>query len=155
MNVSPGAILCATDFSPIGNAAVAVAYGLARPGTVVHLFHVAEPAVVMSPLDGTILTYRSTPEDLAAADRRAHAKMRALAPDPSTAQDVRTEVDVVHEMGVGAEILAKAKRVGAGVIVLGTHGRSGIGRILMGSVAADVMKGSQVPVVLVNDRRAR
>ena len=57
-------------------------------------------------------------------------------------------------MDVAAQILAEARRVGASLVVLGTHGRSGLGRILMGSVAADVTKRSHVPVILVNDRRA-
>lgn len=155
MSLPPRSILCATDFSPIGNAAVAIAYGLARPGAVVHLLHVAEPAVVVSPLDGTILTYRATSEDLAASDRRARAKMRTLVPESSLVENVRTESNVVHEMDVGPQILAEANRVEADLIVLGTHGRSGIGRILMGSVAMDVTKRSQVPVVLINDRTAK
>ena len=155
MNLPARSILCATDFSPIGNAGIAVAYELARPGTVVHVLHVAEPAVVMSPLDGTILTYRATPKDLDASERRAGARLRALVPTASLFQDVRTEFTVVHEPDVAAQILSEAKRTGADVVVLGTHGRSGIGRILMGSVAASVMRGSAVPVILVGDRSAR
>src|SRR4029079_2848481 len=91
----PRSILCATDLSPIGNAAVAVAYGLARPGTVVHLLHVAEPALVLSPLDGTLLTYRSTTADMAAVERRALARMRALVPDASLSEGGRPGVNVL------------------------------------------------------------
>jgi nucleotide-binding universal stress UspA family protein len=148
-------ILCATDLSPIGNAAVAVAYGLARAGAVVHLLHVAEPALVMSPLDGTLLTFRSTTADMATAERRARARMGSLVPEGSLADGVLTEMHVLHEMDAGAQIVAEAERLGAEMIVLATHGRSGIGRILMGSVAADVTRHSHVPVVLVADRSAK
>ena len=149
MKARPRSILCATDFSPIGNAAVTAAYGLARAGSTVHLVHVAEPAVIVSPLDGTVLTLRPNSDDFEAIDRRALAKMRALVPDASLASDVTTESNVVHEIDVAAQILDEAKRVDAEVIVLGTHGRSGIGRILMGSVAAEVVHLSDVPVTLV------
>ncbi len=37
----------------------------------------------------------------------------------------------------------------ANLIVIGTHGRSGIGRLLMGSVAENVVRGASVPVLLV------
>jgi nucleotide-binding universal stress UspA family protein len=152
---SADSILCATDLSPVGNAAVAIAYRLARPGSVVHLFHVAQPAVVMSPLDGTILTYRSTRDELLSADRRARARLLALVPEGALDGEVRTEVEVVHESDAAIRILEEAARVRAGVVVLGTHGRSGLGRILMGSVAAEVLRKSPVPVVLVGERADR
>src|SRR5205814_5009827 len=103
----------------------------------------------MSPLDGTLLTFRSTPADMAAVERRARARMSALVPEGTLSEGVRTEMIVVHEMDAGAQIVGEAQRLGAEMIVLGTHGRSGIGRILMGSVARDVTRRSPVPVVLV------
>ena len=46
-------------------------------------------------------------------------------------------------------------KLGAEVIVMGTHGRTGIGRALMGSVATDVLKTARVPVVLVREPAGR
>lgn len=46
-------------------------------------------------------------------------------------------------------ILTVAKRVGADVIVMGTHGRTGLGRFLMGSVAEQVVRKAQCPVLTV------
>ena len=47
-------------------------------------------------------------------------------------------------------IESEADRLGADVVVLGTHGRTGLGRILMGSVATDVVKKKGLPVILVH-----
>ena len=49
----------------------------------------------------------------------------------------------------GAEILAAARREGAHMIVMGTHGHGLLGRALMGSVAQNVLVDSDVPVLLV------
>ncbi|MBQ1538937.1 MAG: universal stress protein [Desulfovibrio sp.] len=47
------------------------------------------------------------------------------------------------------EILAKAKRDGVDMIVMGTHGRKGIDRIIFGSVAEKVVKNSTIPVLTI------
>ena len=46
-------------------------------------------------------------------------------------------------------ILRTAKEVEAGLLILGTHGRSGLNRLLMGSVAEKVVRQAQVPVLVV------
>ena len=47
------------------------------------------------------------------------------------------------------EILAAAKATGADLIAMATHGRSGLGRALFGSVAESVLRASPVPVLLI------
>jgi len=47
------------------------------------------------------------------------------------------------------EIVSYAQCVGAGGIVIGTHGRSGIRRLLMGSVAEGVLRSAPVPILTV------
>lgn len=47
------------------------------------------------------------------------------------------------------EILAIAKREKADLIALGTHGRSGLSRIFLGSVAEGVLRRAEVPVLVV------
>lgn len=51
------------------------------------------------------------------------------------------------------EILAAAAESGADMIALTTHGRSGIGRLLFGSVAEAVLRASPVPVLMFRARR--
>ncbi|MBU1003895.1 MAG: universal stress protein [Proteobacteria bacterium] len=47
------------------------------------------------------------------------------------------------------EILGVAKEIGADMIVMGTHGRRGIDRILFGSVAEKVVKSAEKPVMTI------
>jgi len=52
------------------------------------------------------------------------------------------------------EILAESERAGAGLIVMGTHGRTGIKRILFGSVAEKVVKAAECPVLTIRPQAA-
>ena len=143
-------ILCPTDLSPVGDPAAEVAYALAGPGGTVHLLHVLQPATVVSPLDGTpLMSVRPDPSAEAASERRTQTHLRSLASRPE-AKDARREVHVVEDTGVSGRILAEAKRLKADAIVLGTHGRTGFGRLLLGSVAAEVLRAKTIRVVLVH-----
>ena len=51
-------------------------------------------------------------------------------------------------------IVAQAKKWGADLIVLGTHGRRGVKRLVMGSDAEQVVRTSPVPVLLVRAKAA-
>jgi nucleotide-binding universal stress UspA family protein len=66
---------------------------------------------------------------------------------------IRTRTEV--RRGVPAEeIAAAARAVGADVIAMTTHGRSGLGRLLFGSVAEAVLRGADVPVLLMRQTAA-
>jgi nucleotide-binding universal stress UspA family protein len=56
---------------------------------------------------------------------------------------------LISEGPVAEEILAHAELIGADLIAMSTHGRSGISRWLMGSVADKVLHGAKVPVLLI------
>jgi nucleotide-binding universal stress UspA family protein len=59
------------------------------------------------------------------------------------------DVEVVRAGGVADGILASAAEHGADLIVMSTHGRTGFGRWLFGSVADRVLRGAELPVWLV------
>jgi nucleotide-binding universal stress UspA family protein len=59
--------------------------------------------------------------------------------------------DFLAEGAPGDEIAAAAKSFGADLIVIGSHGRTGISRVLMGSVAEAVMRHAPCPVLVVRD----
>jgi nucleotide-binding universal stress UspA family protein len=62
------------------------------------------------------------------------------------------DVPVVRRLHVGHpvhEILSVAKETNAGLIVMGTHGRTGLGRMLLGSVAEQVLRNAKCPVLTV------
>ncbi|MCL6500016.1 MAG: universal stress protein [Firmicutes bacterium] len=68
---------------------------------------------------------------------------------------VRFRVEVVPDGPVAQAIVDAAERFGADLIVMGTHGRTGLQRVLLGSVAEGVLRRSPVPVVVVPPRAAR
>ncbi len=75
----------------------------------------------------------------------AERRLRALDPEVG-------DVEVDHRIVKGEpadEILRVAEDAAASLIVMGTHGRSGLLRALMGSVAEKVLRGSSRPVVTV------
>ncbi len=118
-------ILLATDFSPGSARARAFASMLARRlGAELVVAHVSEPLAIVPG------------SDLAAEE---------------VAQTERELDRVVGELkreGV-AEIVALAEREHADLIVLGTHGRSGLAHVLLGSVAERVLRRARCPVLAV------
>ena len=52
-------------------------------------------------------------------------------------------------------VLEQVKKWGADLIVIGTHGRRGVGRMLLGSDAEQVVRTAPVPVLLVRGTRVR
>ena len=65
---------------------------------------------------------------------------------------VRVFVHVTHGDPAG-EILALAEDVQADLILVGTHGRQGLKRLLMGSVAEQVVRNATCPVLVMRPRR--
>ena len=76
----------------------------------------------------------------------------------ASVQAAQLTVDtVLHENTSGrvAEIIAdEVTSWGADLVVLGTHGRRGVGRLILGSDAEQVLRLSSVPVLLVRDKTA-
>jgi nucleotide-binding universal stress UspA family protein len=60
-----------------------------------------------------------------------------------------TTARVAADDGVGPTIVREAQRWTADLIVVGTHGREGVTRLLLGSVAESVARAAEVPVLLV------
>jgi nucleotide-binding universal stress UspA family protein len=124
-------VLAATDFSPLGDAAVRHAYGLvAATGGQVVLLH-----VMTAP---------------GSEQRRGEAleQLRARLPGPAP-RGVTTEVEAVWHADAATAIREVAARIGAHVIVIASHGRSGVRRLVLGSVAQDVAAHAPAPVLIV------
>jgi nucleotide-binding universal stress UspA family protein len=83
-------------------------------------------------------------------EKRAAEAREYLAPIAARlkAAGVRVSLDVRRGEPV-VEILAGAHEVGADLIAMTTHGRSGLGRLLFGSVAEAVLRQAEVPVFLM------
>jgi len=85
-------------------------------------------------------------------------RVRALVDGALGADAFEVLAPVVHEVNGAAPpegILRYATSVGADLIVMGTHGRQGLGHLILGSVAADVLRQSDVPVLVVPERAER
>lgn len=151
MRLPVGTVLCPTDASATGNLAVPLAYHLVADGGTVHLLHVCEPPRFGNPLyDQYVHGYVPSPEEQAAGRRRIQQDLKSLPPDAALARGVRTAYLLVEAANVANAIEAEAKRLEVDVVVMGTHGRSGLGKLLMGSIATDVVKKDDLPVILVH-----
>ncbi len=131
-------ILCATDFSDGTTAALRAARGLARDhGSRLVVLYVA-PNLFL-PEGGMV-----APLDLD-ADRAALEQVRGRLDGPDLKEPV---VTLLAQGDPADEILHAADQVAADLVVVGSHGRGAIGRLLMGSVAEQVLRRSNRPVLI-------
>jgi nucleotide-binding universal stress UspA family protein len=131
-------ILVPVDFSPRSEAALNFAFELARDrDVVVEAVHVTEDPNVA----GVEPPYAWMP--IRAIIDQAMADIEAL-----RAKHPRLQARVLQG-NPAAAIVDEAVRRKADLIVMGTHGRSGLTRLLMGSVAEHVARNAPCPVTLV------
>ncbi len=153
MIASLATILAATDFSAHGDAAIPYAYALADRGATVHLLHVIEPVTVPSPLYA-----HYTPGAVPTEEQRAlqiadlEARLRGLVPPEAASKGVRSAFAVVEGDIVSRVVGEVAARLGADAICVGSHGRGGVLRLLLGSTAEAILRSSSGPVLIVRPR---
>lgn len=132
-------ILCPVDFSDSGDAAISYASSLAKEyDAVLHIVHVYEQP--FAHVDGGFASAPVPPADMGSEE----AKLEAVKPT----KDVR----FVHKFIVGSpgdELVSYAGEEKIDLIVMGTHGRTGLGRLLMGSVAEGVVRRAPCPVLTI------
>lgn len=135
-------ILCPTDFSPPSVAAFELACSLARDHQAeVSVLHVARPPV----------TYDDVVESRKPGFRDGlRAQLHGMRPaDPAVA------VAYLLMDGDPAEVILDwARGQECDLIVMGTHGRSGIGRLVLGSVAEAVLRKALCPVLTAKEHTA-
>jgi nucleotide-binding universal stress UspA family protein len=137
-------ILCPTDFSDHSRHAFDHAVALARwydaQITVLHVQPLVPSATVFPPVMSPI-TLDPIPRD------RVIDEVRRFS-EPATAAGVRTDV-ALGQGPVPAEILDLARALPADLLVMGTHGRGGFERLVLGSVAEKVLRKACCPVLTV------
>jgi universal stress protein A len=144
-------ILHAADFSAASRPAFALAVKWAkRTRAPLLLMHVTAPPLVLLEHDGALA------ESLALSTLRdAHSRLDRLV---TTARRAGVRASTIVQSGVPVEQIVRAARGSrAGVVIIGTHGRTGWPRIVLGSVAARVITLAPCPVVTVRagPRRGR
>jgi nucleotide-binding universal stress UspA family protein len=144
-------ILWPTDFSPIAKAALPHALKIAREGGELIVLHVVSPTAAYPP-GAMAATVWTTLE----AEMRAAAKEqldRATAIVKARAGGLRIRSLLVYGSPFH-QIPQVAKRLRCDLIVLATHGHTGLRHVLLGSVAENVVRHAQCPVLTVRPPRA-
>jgi nucleotide-binding universal stress UspA family protein len=132
-------ILHPTDYSDASEHARQMAYELALDYKArLIIMHAVEPPVYYGEL-GVTLTGHS--DDLDAEEERISSLVEEGTP-------VAVETLTVEGIAT-AEILRAAREQRCDLVVLGSHGRTGLDRVLMGSVAEEVARKSPCPVLIV------
>jgi nucleotide-binding universal stress UspA family protein len=132
-------ILYPTDFSTMGKAALDMATSLARDrGAKLLIVHVEEPPIAYG---GGELYY-----GIEEPDRKELQRML------SEVIPIDASVGYEHRLLLGSPasaIVHLAEKEGVDMIVMPTHGRTGLSRLLMGSVAEEVVRKAKCPVLTV------
>lgn len=141
-------ILVPVDFSETALHAVRLAVRIAREGgariTLVHIGVV--PYVDAGPFGASVPSMLIAAHEEMAAERM-HALQRVAREEIPEGIPVRNKV---REGFPPEEILAEAEESKADVICIGTHGRTGVERVILGSVAERVIRGAKIPVLITH-----
>jgi nucleotide-binding universal stress UspA family protein len=143
-------ILVATDFSTASKAATTYAFHLARAlGARVILLHVVpeRDVEIMGALYGHLQSYISRDALIQPFYTEAEKRLAALV-DNANAQELVQERCIVIGQPA-SEIVSWATAKQAQIILVGTHGRSGFDRVLLGSVAEHVLRLASCAVLVV------
>lgn len=142
-------ILHATDFSPASRHAFQFAVQLAKPirakVIVVHVYQRQVAVTTEAYVSSALL------EEMWAATRRAAQRQLERRMGWLRRARVRGAM-ILAEGNAAAAIVRTAARTRADLIVLGTHGRTGVRRLLLGSVADRVLRTATCPVLTVQAR---
>ena len=139
-------ILVPTDGSEITGRAVATAIGLAKSlGAEIHTLCVKEPFPY-----GAVAEMQPTPpqEFFDAQERAASRHVQAVA-EACEAGGVRCHAETVEGLQPWEAIVEHAAKHHCDLLVMGSHGRSGLASLFLGSETQDVLKHTTVPVLVV------
>ena len=147
-------ILVPLDGSTTANRGLDEAIRLAKShrGTLI-LLHVADESVLTQNIEAGAAMIEGLLESLREGGRKILEKAEAKA----RRHRVRARSVLVENMlgGVADVIVRQARKTRAQLIVIGTHGRRGVARVVLGSAAEGVVRTSNVPVLLIraSDKR--
>jgi len=141
-------ILVPVDGSPTSQRALAAGAELARlAGAQLRLLHIVDPLLHTSGFETPEVYLR----DCVPAMQQSGERLLAQAQAAAAAAGAQAETALLTSRGarVAELIVEEATRWGAELVVLGTHGRRGIDRALLGSDAERVARTAPMPVLLV------
>jgi universal stress protein A len=140
-------ILCPIDFSPTSQRALAVAVSMARRfGAELELLHVYQTPAAPGASGSASSAARAVSGHLAAA----HSELLRWCKEANPGGEVTSRARVIDGTP-HVEILRAAKSGTYDLVVMGTLGRTGLTRLVLGSVAERVVRESPCPVLTVRE----
>jgi nucleotide-binding universal stress UspA family protein len=144
-------ILLATDGSAASEHAAQLAVDLARTnGARLTALYVVDPYPYLGIGETNPLGFQAYMSAAYEHAAQAHAKVSAMC--AQGANPVELRLRRAEDMNASEGILQGAEEEGADLIVVGSHGRTGIRRLMLGSIAARVVSQSPVPVLVARGR---
>lgn len=141
-------ILCPVDFSEASEFALQYAIGLGKDADhppSIHLVHCYELPVFAMP-DGALV---GGPELVARLGDESHQALQKL----KAKHEGKAQFELHTVEGIAYQSITElADKIRADVIVMGTHGRTGLRHMLVGSVTERVVRTSNVPVLTVRPK---
>ncbi len=144
-------ILVAVDGSKTADRGLKAAIDLASDQhATLYILHVIDDLSVVPPTDGGYIPAEYI-DTMIASLRETGRKILARAAQAAVDRGLEAHTFLVESLGrsVAQTILLQARKHKAELIVLGTHGRRGLRRVLLGSDAENVLREARVPVLLV------
>lgn len=143
-------ILVPIDGSATSERALQEAIRLAEGQSRLRLVYVLEEVFPLDTEGYAFIDYSSLQEAVRLTGERALAQAAEKVRQSGTA--VETMLLEMKGERIASVITGESRQWPADLIVIGTHGRSGLNRLLMGSVAEGVVRSASVPVLLVRAR---
>lgn len=140
-------ILCPVDFSEFTVEIIRYAHDIAKKyGAELHVFHVIPNLNYFTPYESFL-----TPENLVAIEKNIQDEVEK--DFKKVMKNIDGDAKKIVKTGVAfVEIIDYARAESIDLIVMGTHGRSGIEHILIGSVAEKVVRKAPCPVLSIRPR---
>lgn len=143
-------ILCPIDYSDCSAKALRYAAGLAlKDSGRLYLMHVIDKRIY--DYGGPVYEVQPSPDE----ETITHLKQKL---GESVPKEIRGDIEVETIVTVGLpaqEVVNAAEKEGVDIIVMGTHGRSGISHVVMGSVAENVTRKAACPVLTVRETKSK
>ncbi len=141
-------ILAPTDFSPHAEGALKYACALAeRFGATLHLLHVLSDLIPVAP--DPMIAPILPPDYFRETEQAAQKSLETLL-DPSWGRPAAVECKVAWGTPVEA-VIEHARKHAIELIVIATHGRTGLSHVFLGSVAERIVREAPCPVLTIRD----
>ena len=142
-------ILVATDGSPLSAKAAQSAIELAAKHGAELVVMTVVPRYPMTYLDGA-MTY--SPEEIEATEKRWEATAQVMLDEIAAsgqARGVRVKTVAIHSDHVAEAVIDAARTTGSNLIVMASHGRKGLKKLLLGSETQHVLTHTELPVLVL------